>query len=242
LILVIGFGVPMLYSRLGARSLAGDEAIYGVVVREALAGAWQPLRYGGEIFAYPPLKLWINAWVASAWELGELALRAVDASFGLASLILVFAVTTSFFGNLVGGATVLLLLAAHNLLFVHGLRSCGLDAAPLFLMSAELLVYSAGRLRSAAVPRGGGWFDRRERRTVVGAGLLLGAACWTKFPVPGLGVVALTAWEILVAPRGARMRGLALAGMTGGIALAVYAPSPILLLTTQGQEYFEFLE
>lgn len=71
LILVIGFGVPMLYSRLGARSLAGDEAIYGVVVREALAGAWQPLRYGGEIFAYPPLKLWINAWVASAWELGE---------------------------------------------------------------------------------------------------------------------------------------------------------------------------
>lgn len=239
--LLAGIAAPLLLGGLGASSFEGDEAIYAEVVREAVDGAWFPLRYNGEPFLYPPLKLWAGALVAAGFGIGEGALRAIDGACGLATILLVHAVAAPLLGRAAAWLSSLLLLGLPNLLFEHGLRSFALDAPLVLLTSAGLLVYLTRRLGSMEGFAGAGFDRRRELRTVAGAGLLLGAACWTKFPVPGLEVVALVAWELLCAPRGARLRGALLAVATGVATLLVYLPAPLLSLASQGGRYLDFL-
>lgn len=202
-----------------------------------------PPRYNGEPFPYPQLRIWIGAAVASMAPVGvgEASLRAVDALLGLATILLLQIAGARLLGWRAATLAALLLPTLPNLMFVHGLRWCGLDAGVIFLTSAGMLCYGVrrvGSLERSSPPRG---LDRREATTVVAAGLLFGAACWAKFPVPGLGIVALVVWEIAVARGREKWRGFAIAVATGVVALLVYLPSPWLLWTELGSGYSAFL-
>ncbi len=252
----------LLFHHLGATSLLGDEAIYAQVERQAATqGTWLPPRYQGALFfAKPPLRDWAVALIFRLVGISSWTARGLDAAMGVATFLLTYLAGRTLFGRRAAAIAVLVLLAAHNLLYVHGLRDGVQESALLFLLSAALLSYLVaatagapvgdGMTAAGAVPAAETAGSRRRDRADLVSGLLAATSLLVKNAV-GLLVLAVTGLYELIfapgdragdpAPRGWRrllprhpLRILA-------VILAVYLPWLLVAYLASGGRYFHIL-
>jgi len=204
-LLVLGVALAFDLAHLGARSLLGDEAIYGGAARRAVVhGRWYPPMGRHRVFAHkPPLIVWLPAASFVVLGVDERADRLPSALAGVA----VAGLTCGFAAWLLdpwSGALAGLLLATSRLwLFQHGVRDGVADPWLTLLMTMALLCYL--RLRTTGRR---GWLAAAAGASAAGALL--------KGPVGPLLLLGITlAWE------GARWALAAKAGPAG-----VAAPDP----------------
>lgn len=188
----------LLFDNLGATSLLGDETIYAQVARQAaFKGQWMPTHWLGDVFlAKPPLRTWAVALLFRLFGATEWTARALDAGLGAATVLLVYLAGRALLGRRAAAVAALLLLAAPDLVYVHGLRDGVQESALLFTFAASLLAY----LGAATGAFGGGW---TRRRGDVASGLLAAASLLVKNAV-GLVVVGVAGLYELVFSRGSR--------------------------------------
>ncbi|MGE0639769.1 MAG: ArnT family glycosyltransferase [Thermoanaerobaculia bacterium] len=129
-----------IFTRLGAESLLGDEALYSAIARDSLrADVWFPLRYEQEPYlGKPPLGIWL---IESAFRIagvGEISARAPLALFGFAALLLLFRLAWRRYGIVPATLAALLLGSGHQLLFRHGLRHAVFEGAMLLMAVAAV--------------------------------------------------------------------------------------------------------
>ncbi len=198
LLLLAGF---LLFDNLGATSLLGDEAIYAEVARQAaFQGQWMPPHFLAKVFlAKPPLRTWAVALLFRLCGVGEWTARALDSGLGVASILLVYLAGRALFGRRAAAVAALLLLAAPNLLYLHGLRDGVQESALLFAFSAALLAY----LGAATGAFGERW---TRGRGDLACGLAVAASLVVKNAV-GLLVVGVAGLYELIFARGPAARG-----------------------------------
>ena len=213
---VAALAAYLLFHRLGAGSLLGDEARYAAVVAETrAAGGPPPWRLGGEPYVdKPPLGLLLLE--ASLATLGgdELAARLPAAAAGLATALLLFALGARWSHPLAGAVAALLYVSTPTALGRHALRGATFDALLVLLVVA-----------AAAA-----WIEslRRDRpRTFRITLALAGAAALVKSLVAAvlLAATVLAAELVLAAaagksPRRALGRAAALAAVGAGVLAA----------------------
>ena len=231
----------ILFHHLGSASLLGDEAIYAQVSRAAvLRGFWLPPRYQGVIFlAKPPLRIWAVAVLFRLFGASEWTARVLDAGMGVATILLVYLAGRALFGRRPAAIAALLLLAAHNLVFFHGLREGVQESALLLTLTSALLLY----LLAATGAGGERWRPGRATDTV--CGLLTAAALLVKNAV-GLLVPGATGLFELIFPRQPGGRGWRrlLPESTLrilAVVLAVYLPWLAAAYVASGGTYFHVL-
>jgi len=175
----------LLFDKLGATSLLGDEATYAQVARQAaFRGQWMPPRYLDSIFLMkPPLRTWAVAVLFRLAGEGEWTARALDAGLAVAAVLLVYLAGRALLGRRAAAVAALLLLAAPYLLYLHGLRNGVQESALLLTFSASLFAY----LGAATGAFGGRW---TRRRGDLACGLLAAASLLVKHAV-GLVVVGI---------------------------------------------------
>jgi len=134
-IVVILFCVP-LFVNLHGTDVQSDEAIYSFAVDRIIeTGDWRvPKASPVEDLPFlekPPLKFWITSLPirAGVLPLDEFSLRLTDAIFGAAAFVYVFALGLELVAPIAGVIAVLMLFTYTPLLFDHGLRTNGMDAA-----------------------------------------------------------------------------------------------------------------
>jgi 4-amino-4-deoxy-L-arabinose transferase-like glycosyltransferase len=135
LIVVVMFCAP-LFLNLAGTDVQGDEAIYSFAVdrvletREWLVPKASPVE-DMPFLEKPPVKFWITAAPirAGILPLSEFSLRITDALFGAAAFLYVFALGVELVAPVAGAIAVLILFTYTPLLFDHGLRTNGMDAA-----------------------------------------------------------------------------------------------------------------
>ena len=244
----------LLFHNLGASSLTGDETIYGQVERQAaFFGHWLPPRYAAAVFlAKPPLRLWAVALLFRFVGVSDWTARCLDAALGVATLGVVYLAGRALFGRRAGAVAALLLLGAHDLLFVHGLRQGVQESALLFTVSTALLAYllaatdaAATAATDAAGAAGAADLGWTRGRAAVAAGLLAAASLLVKNAV-GLLVLGV-AWlhGVLYPDAGAR-RGLrrllpAAPLRLAAVTAAVYLPWLAVAYRASGGTYFRTL-
>jgi len=167
-VVVVAFG-GALFHGLGRTDLRNDEAIYAFAVDRILeTGNWlspesiphsdlpgDPAARGIETFLEkPPLKFWF---VAAPISLGllphnEFGLRFWDAAFGTLAFLYVYLIGRRLVGPLCGLASVFLLFVHPGVLFDHGLRSNGMDAALMLAYAAGVYLLSGVEARHEQQP------------------------------------------------------------------------------------------
>jgi len=199
LLLVAAF---LLFDKLGATSLLGDEATYAQVARQAaFRGQWMPPRYLDSIFLMkPPLRTWAVAVLFRLFGVDEWTARALDAGLGIAAVLLVYLAGRALLGRRAAAIAALLLLAAPNLVYLHGLRDGVQESALVLTFAASLLAY----LGAATGAFGRGW---TRRRGDVACGLLAAASLLVKNAV-GLVVLGIIGLHAAIFARGPEARGL----------------------------------
>ncbi|MBP1643434.1 MAG: putative glycosyl transferase, partial [Acidobacteria bacterium] len=212
---VAALAAYLLFHRLGAGSLLGDEARYAAVVAETrAAGGPPPWRLGGEPYVdKPPLGLLLLE--ASLATLGgdELAARLPAAAAGLATALLLFALGARWSHPLAGAVAALLYVSTPTALGRHALRGATFDALLVLLVVA-----------AAAA-----WIEslRRDRpRTFRITLALAGAAALVKSVVAAalLAATVLAAELVLAAAAGkSRRRALGRAAALAAVGAGVLA-------------------
>lgn len=171
--LVFAFLCLPLFIRLDAEDLRNDEAIYSYSVDRVLeTGDWltpRAIPFDGPFLEKPPLKVWM---VAGLIHLGvlphdERGLRFLDALFGAAAFLYVYALGCMLAGPVCGVIAVLVLFLFDPLLLDHGVRSNNMDAA-------LMLAYCAGIYHFARVEALGAGRRRTAHALAFGAYLALG--------------------------------------------------------------------
>ncbi len=231
------FGLP-LFRHLGERDLANDEAIYALLVQQALeTGDWltQKDLQGDDFFEKPPLKTWI---VTAGIRTGLLpndayGLRFWDALFGVAAFLYVYAIGAEIEGVLCGAGAALVLFLSFPLVFEHGLRSHGMEAL-------LVLAYSGGVFHLLR-------WARSVRST---AGRAHALAFWALFAfaflgkfaaalflplVAGLAIVLTPAWRA----RAVRDRDWIAA--SAGLAVCLVAPWFLYQWARHGSRFWEVI-
>lgn len=101
--LLLAWGVFVHYYHLDG-PVVSDEAMYATVGRWiARTHQWLHLQYDGAPFLYkPPLHFWMIAAAISLWGPGDFAVRFPSATFGMATMLLVYFAGRSMFGARVG--------------------------------------------------------------------------------------------------------------------------------------------
>jgi 4-amino-4-deoxy-L-arabinose transferase-like glycosyltransferase len=230
----------VLFNNLGATSLLGDETIYAQVARQAaFKGQWMPTHWLGAIFlAKPPLRTWAVALLFRLFGIDEWTARALDAGMGVATILVVYLAGRALFGRRAGAIAALLLLSAHDLVFLHGLREGVQESALLLAFSAALLAY----LTAATGALGPGW---TRRRGDVASGLATAASLLVKNAV-GLLVLGITGLYELIFARGPAARGWRRLLPRDplrvlAVLLAVYLPWLALAYAVTGGRYLSIL-
>ncbi len=185
---------PILCRELGGASLAGDEAIFAQVGRQAAQGELLPLRYGEAVFqGKPPIFPWILGATFKLLGVSEGAARLPAALSGVALLLLVYLAGAALLSRLAGFLAALVLLTNFNLIFTHGLRKGVTDGPLLLVMSAALFLYLQHRTGETVALAGEGTAGRTRPGVVVACGLLLGLGLLLKSAVAllGVGIVGL---------------------------------------------------
>ena len=143
----------LLFARLGAASLDGDEVTYALVSRGcAQQGECVPPRIFGRPFLNkPPLLFWSMAASARILGASELAARLPAAASGLAVVVAVLWVGWRRFGAATGILAAALLGTTPGLLLNHGFRAAVTDG-PLSLCMLVATV-TAARWRAGAAGR-----------------------------------------------------------------------------------------
>jgi 4-amino-4-deoxy-L-arabinose transferase-like glycosyltransferase len=206
-----------------------------------LRGFWLPPRYQGVIFlAKPPLRIWAVAVLFRLFGASEWTARVLDAGMGVATVLFVYLAGRALFGRRPAAIAALLLLAAHDLIFLHGLREGVQESALLLTLTSALLLYLL-----AVTGAGGERWRPGGAGADVACGLLTAASLLVKNAV-GLLVLGVTGLFELIFPRepGARgwrrllpkspLRILA-------VALAVYLPWLAAAYLASGGTYFHIL-
>lgn len=143
----------LLFQDLGKASLFGDEAIHARVALEAAtAKTWLPLTYQGRPYlAKPPLKILAEAWIFEHFGPTEWNARVLDASCGIATVLLVFVFGALVWNLRVGTVGALVLLGANHYVLRHGVREGVQDGPLVFFVGLALTLYfchvEAGRVR-----------------------------------------------------------------------------------------------
>lgn len=143
----------LLFQDLGKASLFGDEAIHARVALEAAtAETWLPLTFQGRPYlAKPPLKILSVAWIFEHFGPTEWNARVLDASCGIATVLLVFVFGALLWNLRVGTVGALVLLGANHYVLRHGVRDGVQDGALVFFVALALALYfchvEAGRAR-----------------------------------------------------------------------------------------------
>ncbi len=156
--LILAFALLLNGWHLGARSLLGDEAIYGDVARQAAVhGHWYPLVMRGALFVNkPPLAVWPEALSFRVLGISELADRLPSALCGGALVILLYGFASWLLGRWAGLLAAVLLASCRPWLFQHGPRDGVGDPLLCLLLMGALLLYlryrttGAGRWLAAA--------------------------------------------------------------------------------------------
>jgi 4-amino-4-deoxy-L-arabinose transferase-like glycosyltransferase len=206
----VGLALWLNLSRLGARSLMGDEAIYAYPSRlAALQGLWYPLmnRNGRLYTSKPPLVAWPAALSFRLNGVSEWADRLPSALAGAVVVGVVYGFAAWLLGPWPGLLAAALLATCRPWLFHHGVRDGVGDPLLSLLVAAGLLLY----LRYRSTGRRG-WLAG-ACAAAVAAGLVKGAIG----PL-FLGTITL-AWEV------ARTRLPPVAG-------TLQAPAPALAAVT----------
>lgn len=222
----------ILFHKLGAASLLGDESTFAQVAREAAEqGHWRPMTIHGAPFVNkPPLKLWATAAIFRAFGVSEWNDRVLDALFGVGTILLVYFFGSAFFGIRTGLTAGLFLLSAHYFIFRHGPRSGVTDSILVFLMSCALLSYLRSRKEDPATER---------LRPAILCGVLTGVSLLTKNAVGWLVPAAIGAFEAIRAVLRRRAgslfgRPLARLAAIGLVALAFQAAWILAVNRTTG--------
>lgn len=134
-LVLAAFCLP-LFVGLGLADLETDEAIYSFAVDRILeTGEWlEPKSSPSETAVFlekPPLKFWLVAAPIKAGLLphSEFGLRFLDAVFGSASFLYVFAIGSLLAGPVCGVVAALLLFIHIPLIHAHGLRTNNMEGA-----------------------------------------------------------------------------------------------------------------
>jgi 4-amino-4-deoxy-L-arabinose transferase-like glycosyltransferase len=184
-LVVLGVALALNLTRLGARSLLGDEAIYGGPARRAaVQGRWYPPLGRHAAFAHkPPLIIWLPASSFALLGVEEWSDRLPSALAGAAVAALVCGFAAWLLDPWSGALAGLLLATCRPWLFLHGVRDGVADPPLALLMAASLLCYL--RYRTT---------DRRAWLAAAAAASAAGALL--KGPVGPLLLLAITlAWE-----------------------------------------------
>jgi 4-amino-4-deoxy-L-arabinose transferase-like glycosyltransferase len=186
-LLVVAVAGVLLFHRLGAGSLGGDEAIHAQVARNAAtSGRWLPLRlYGGLYLSKPPLKLLAEAAVFRLWGVSTFTGRVLDAAAGVATLLAIFVLGRRFLPIWAAILAALLPLTAREWVFNHNVRDGTQDAALGLLLTLSLLLYF-GYVEDG----------RRRRARLAASTLMAGLAMLVKGPVGLLLLPVLLGYEL----------------------------------------------
>jgi 4-amino-4-deoxy-L-arabinose transferase-like glycosyltransferase len=231
-IVVCSAAAALLFEGLGRSSIFGDESIYASVAKGiAESHRWLLPEYRGELFMMkPPLEIWATALVFKMFGASEFTARVLDATFGVATTLVVFLYGRTFFGRTVGFVAALLLLTAKQLSSLHCFRDGSQDGALVLLLSGCVFLHALGLAR------------RQESRwLVVACGVLLGAALLVK------SLVALVVWPPMVAahwlltPKGLRQRGQRDLLVVLVVAMLIYLPWLILVVVASHGEYLQVM-
>lgn len=142
--LVASFFCLPLFVGLDAEDLRNDEAIYSYAVdRMVETGDWitpRAIPFDGPFLEKPPLKIWLVAGLIKSGVVphDERGLRTVDALFGAAAFIYIYAIGALLAGPICGVAAVLLLFLFDPLVLEHGVRSNNMEAALLLAYCGAL--------------------------------------------------------------------------------------------------------
>jgi 4-amino-4-deoxy-L-arabinose transferase-like glycosyltransferase len=214
---VVGLSAYLLFHRLGAGSLLGDEARYAAVVAETrAAGGPLPWRLGGEPYVdKPPVGLLLLEASLRSLGGGELAARLPSAAAGLATAALLFALGARFSHPLAGAVAALLYVSAPTALGRHALRGATFDA----LLGLLVVAAAAAWIES---------LRRTEPRSFrITLALAAGAALVKSVVAAALLAAAVVLAELVLAAAGASSvrralgRGAALVGV-GAAVLALW--------------------
>jgi 4-amino-4-deoxy-L-arabinose transferase-like glycosyltransferase len=212
----------ILFPGLGAPSLVNwDEAIYGRVTREWMAGPVWTLHYKGQPwFEKPPLLFWLMAGTTQVFGESEFALRLPSAICGTAAIVLAYFMGRRLGGRIAGVLTAIMLLGVPQFIAYSRLAMTDVPLVALGLLSIVLLVYGENR-----------------PKFMVAAGAAFGLAILTKSVaallfLPGIIalVVAQHGWSAL------RSRAVLVAA---GTALAVALPWPLASAFHHSQDFSE---
>lgn len=217
-LLVAALASFLLFHRLGAASLHGDEALHAQVARESAARDEPPRLFyrDGPYVSKPPLKILAVGWIFERFGDGELQARAIDAACGVATALVVFLFGRRLWGNTGWGLAAallgsLLLLTSEHYVFRHGVRAGVQDSALVLATTVSLALYFLWRQETRnGTPGGGRWHSL----LLIGAGIAAGCGGLVKGPVVALVPAVVAVWELSALLRRRRPR-------PGGLAVVI---------------------
>ncbi len=139
-LLLLLWGLFLFYSHL-TTPVVSDEAMYAAVGRQITrTREWFHLTYEGGSFLYkPPLHFWLMALSLSVWGPTEFAVRFPSATFGLATMLLVYACGRALFQPRVGLLAALFATTTFELVWLA--RKGKLDVELSFWMNLALFAF-----------------------------------------------------------------------------------------------------